>query len=242
MKWRNDWISSFYQECHKKFWVRKKIYCQFLFFLISQSSGHPDPHSDDNNWIYNKMFLNSHQHYRYLWNILSFKFSNDSPNRSKFLETLSRADGVYQDEGMPFAYGKSLHCRKLMRPRCVRNLKRANIFVAADHLEIMPHFHFLFVRNFFPEHTSHHEHSCGSHQFPFSLFSFSFFPFSFASLSGLDASHVTFCHFSPLNLKEIHCRMNYSRTESHIVLRERWSTYRSTIYVSHWYRVNQTVM
>lgn len=36
---------------------------------------------------------------------------------------------------MTFAYGKPLHRGKLMRPRCVGNLKRAYIFIAAYHLK-----------------------------------------------------------------------------------------------------------
>lgn len=49
---------------------------------------------------------------------------------------------------MTFAYGKPLHRGKLMRPRCVGNLKRAYIFIAAYHLKyrtIIVPFHLFFV-------------------------------------------------------------------------------------------------
>lgn len=56
------------------------------------------------------------------------------PDRPQLLQALARAHRIDEDEGMSLGYRQTLHRRKLVTPRCVRYLQRANIFVATYHL------------------------------------------------------------------------------------------------------------
>lgn len=75
---------------------------------------------------------------------------------------------------MTFTYRKPLHRGKLMRPRCVGNLKRAYIFIAAYHLKyriIIVPFHYLFILC----HASRRTHSTGLNNFTNEAFILFFF-------------------------------------------------------------------
>lgn len=66
---------------------------------------------------------------------MSFEFPDDAPNGPKLLEALARGHGVHQNKGVAFAYGKTLHRRELVRPRCVRDLECAYVFIATYNLK-----------------------------------------------------------------------------------------------------------
>lgn len=76
-----------------------------------------------------------HQHDREL-HLVALDLPNHLPDRPQLLQALATRDGVDKDEGMSFADGEPLHGRELVGARRVRDLERADVLVAADHLAI----------------------------------------------------------------------------------------------------------
>lgn len=76
-----------------------------------------------------------HQHDREL-HLVALDLPNHLPDRPQLLQALATRDGVDEDEGVSFADGEPLHGRELVGARRVRDLERADVLVAADHLAI----------------------------------------------------------------------------------------------------------
>lgn len=78
--------------------------------------------------------LVSNQHYRNVIQLQPFNFFNDVPDGVQLLQALSARDRIDQNEGVAFRNGKALHCWKLVRSCCVRDLQCADVLVARNHL------------------------------------------------------------------------------------------------------------
>lgn len=75
------------------------------------------------------------EHHRNAFQI-ALDLVDDGPDRTQFLQRLLAGDRVDQDERVALRYAQSLHRRKLMAARRVRDLQRTDVLVAADHLPV----------------------------------------------------------------------------------------------------------